>query len=93
MATNLSVNLPNLQLAHTGVGRIMLLHRNVPGVLARADALIEEHGLNVDGQVLGTRGQLGYVVTDVSGDLPASLLTALRTLPETIRLTTFPQRR
>jgi D-3-phosphoglycerate dehydrogenase / 2-oxoglutarate reductase len=42
--------------------------------------------------VLATRGELGYVVTDVNGDLPPALLTALAALPETVRLTTFPQR-
>jgi D-3-phosphoglycerate dehydrogenase len=61
----------------------------VPGVLARADALVGEHGLNVDGQVLATRGELGYAVTDVSAALPPDLLAALQALPETVRLTTF----
>jgi D-3-phosphoglycerate dehydrogenase len=72
--------------------RFALLHRNVPGVLARTEVLIAEHGLNVDGQVLATRGEWGYVLTDVSGDLPDALLTSLRALPEAVRLTTFRQR-
>jgi hypothetical protein len=54
--------------------------------------LIGEHGLNVDGQVLATRGQLGHVVTDVNGTMPPSLLASLRSLPETVRLMTFSQR-
>ncbi|GAB3326525.1 phosphoglycerate dehydrogenase [Geodermatophilus aquaeductus] len=90
--TNLSVNLPTVALHGSSVARFALLHRNVPGVLARVDALIGEHGLNVDGQVLATRGELGYAVTDVSGPLPADLLAALETLPEAVRLTTFARR-
>jgi D-3-phosphoglycerate dehydrogenase len=31
-------------------------------------------------------------VTDVNGELPPALLATLRGLPETVRLTTFPQR-
>jgi D-3-phosphoglycerate dehydrogenase len=89
--TTLSVNVPAVALHGSSVARFALLHRNVPGVLARADALIGGHGLNVDGQVLATRGELGYVVTDVSGVIPPALLDALRTLPETVRLTTFAQ--
>ncbi|MGY1807007.1 phosphoglycerate dehydrogenase [Blastococcus sp. SYSU D00669] len=88
--TTLSVNLPAVALHGASAARFALLHHNVPGVLARADALVGEHGLNVDGQVLATRGQLGYVVTDVNGPLPDALLTALRAMPETVRLTTFP---
>src|SRR3954454_4365758 len=91
--TTLSVNLPAVALHGSSAARFALLHRNVPGVLARADALIGEHDLNVDGQVLATRGELGYVVTDVSGKLPPALLTALRALPEAVRLTTFAQGR
>ena len=90
--TTLSVNLPAVALHGSSAARFALLHRNVPGVLARADALVGEHGLNVDGQVLATRGEHGYVVTDVSGELPPALLDALRALPETVRLTTLPGR-
>ncbi|SDF39317.1 D-3-phosphoglycerate dehydrogenase [Blastococcus fimeti] len=86
--TTLSVNLPTVALHGRSVERFGLLHRNVPGVLARVDALVGEHGLNVDGQVLATRGELGYVVTDVSAELPPGLLAALRALPESVRLTT-----
>jgi D-3-phosphoglycerate dehydrogenase / 2-oxoglutarate reductase len=87
--TNLSVNLPTVALHGSSAARFSLLHRNVPGVLARVDALVGEHGLNVDGQVLATRGELGYAVTDVSGPLPPDLLTALEALPEAVRLTTL----
>jgi D-3-phosphoglycerate dehydrogenase / 2-oxoglutarate reductase len=64
----------------------------VPGVLARVDALVGEHGLNVDGQVLATRGEFGYVVTDVNQGMAAALLASLRALQETVRLTTLSPR-
>ncbi|RBY81303.1 phosphoglycerate dehydrogenase [Blastococcus sp. TF02-09] len=86
--TTLGVNVPTVVLHGQSAARFALLHRNVPGVLARVDALVGEHGLNVDGQVLATRGELGYVLTDVNEELPAGLLEALRSLPESLRLTT-----
>jgi D-3-phosphoglycerate dehydrogenase len=88
--TTLSVNLPTVVLHGSSAARLALLHRNVPGVLARADALIGEHGLNVDGQVLATRGELGYAVTDINGSPPPALLDSLRDMPETVRLTQLP---
>jgi D-3-phosphoglycerate dehydrogenase len=90
--TTLSVNLPTVALHGSSAARFALLHRNVPGVLARVDALVGEHGLNVDGQVLATRGELGYAVTDVGAALSPELLAALRALPESVRLTTFGSR-
>jgi D-3-phosphoglycerate dehydrogenase len=42
--------------------------------------------VNVEAQLLGTRGEVGYVVTDVSATYTAEMLEQLRALPETIRL-------
>src|SRR5690625_6813162 len=54
-ATTLSVNLPNLALqAVPGSDRITHLHRNVPGVMARMNQILAEHGVNIDGQLLAT---------------------------------------
>jgi len=86
-STTLSVNFPNLALdARTGAHRIVHLHRNTPGVLAGINRVLADHGVNIEGQLLSTRGDLGYVVTDVGSDLPGSVAETLRTMPETIRL-------
>ncbi|MFC8599632.1 MULTISPECIES: phosphoglycerate dehydrogenase [unclassified Isoptericola] len=85
-STTLSVNLPNLQLAHTGVGRIMLLHRNVPGVLAAVNQVFADHGANIEAQMLATRGEIGYVVTDISDVTQRGASAKLQAMPSTIRL-------
>ncbi|MCK9795555.1 phosphoglycerate dehydrogenase [Isoptericola sp. 4D.3] len=85
-STTLSVNLPNLQLAHTGVGRIMLLHRNVPGVLARVNQVFADHGANIEAQMLATRGEIGYVVTDISDVTQRGASAKLQAMDSTIRL-------
>src|SRR5690606_41437577 len=65
-STTLSVNLPNLALEQAGGRhRFAHLHRNTPGVLAAVNQTLAEHGVNIAGQLLATRGDLGYVVTDV----------------------------
>ncbi len=85
-STTLSVNLPNLQLEHTGVGRIAHLHRNVPGVLAAVNQVFAEHGANIVGQVLATRGDIGYVVTDIADVTQRGASAKLQALDSTIRL-------
>ena len=70
----------------TGVHRIAHLHRNTPGVLAAMNATLAEHGVNIEGQLLATRGELGYVVTDVGSDVAADALEALARMPQTVRL-------
>jgi D-3-phosphoglycerate dehydrogenase len=86
-STTMSVNLPQVQ-ADDGTGRYRILHvhHNVPGVLATMNGVLADFGVNIEGQVLSTRGQLGYVVTDAGGPLSAALLDKLESLPETVRL-------
>jgi D-3-phosphoglycerate dehydrogenase len=86
-STTLSVNLPNLALEQTpGVHRLAYLHRNVPGVLAAVNATLAEHGVNIEGQLLATRGEIGYVVTDAGSPVDDAAVTALRSRPESVRL-------
>ena len=89
-STNLSVNLPNLSLDHTsGITRLAYLHKNTPGVLASVNNIFAELGANIESQLLATRGENGYVVTDIGSDidpqefqnrLDASLSIKLRVL-------------
>lgn len=85
-STTLSVNLPNLALEHTGASRIAYLHRNVPGVLAKVNQILAAHDVNIEGQLLGTRGDIGYVVTDAGSDVSADAIAELERLEATVRL-------
>jgi D-3-phosphoglycerate dehydrogenase / 2-oxoglutarate reductase len=86
-SSTMSVNLPHLQLpVRPDTHRIVHLHRNVPGVLATINGLLAENKVNIEGQLLGTRGELGYVITDVAVDYPAELGRHLGALPDTVRL-------
>jgi len=85
--TTLSVNLPPVALPLTpGAQRLLLLHRNTPGVLAAVNGVLAEHGINVEGQVLGTRGPLGYALTDIGALQDQEVVKALEAMPETVRL-------
>jgi D-3-phosphoglycerate dehydrogenase len=85
--STMSVNLPHLQLPERpGTHRIVHLHHNVPGVLATINGLLADNKVNIEGQLLGTRGELGYVITDVAVDYPAGVPDELAAMPETVRL-------
>jgi len=86
-ATALSVNLPGVALPQNpGSHRLMIIHRNVPGALATINGVFAEHKVNVEAQLLGTRGEIGYVVTDTAAEYTPEILDELRALGETIRL-------
>jgi D-3-phosphoglycerate dehydrogenase len=88
-ATSLSVNLPTIALPVTaGTHRLVHLHHNVPGVLASIDRVLAEHGVNIEGQLLRTRDQYGYVLTDIVPRYNKDVLAELCAMPVTIRLRT-----
>jgi D-3-phosphoglycerate dehydrogenase len=85
--TTMSVNLPHLALPQRPDShRIAHLHHNVPGVLSAINGILAEHKVNIEGQLLGTRGDLGYVLTDVAVDYPPAVLDELTSLEETVRV-------
>jgi D-3-phosphoglycerate dehydrogenase len=89
-ATSLSVNLPGVALPVVpGTHRLVHLHQNVPGVLAKINQLLAEHDANIEGQLLGTRDELGYVLTDIGTEYTAGMLARLRAMDVTIRLRTI----
>jgi D-3-phosphoglycerate dehydrogenase len=88
-ATALSVNLPGVALPVVpGTHRLVHLHQNVPGVLATINQLLAEHDANIEGQLLGTRDELGYVLTDIGTEYTAGMLARLAEMDVTIRLRT-----
>ena len=90
-ATPMCVNLPTLDLPVTPkASRLLYIHHNVPGVLAEVNSLVADHGMNIEAQLLGTRDQTGYVVTDVATEPPDDLLRALEELDATVRLRLIP---
>ncbi|AXT86490.1 phosphoglycerate dehydrogenase [Aeromicrobium sp. A1-2] len=86
-STSLSVNMPEINLPGDSTKhRLALVHRNAPGVLATINGLLGEHGVNIEAQSLSTRGEIGYVLTDVADEVGPDVLKELAGLPETVRL-------
>ena len=84
--TSASVNLPVIQPGERkGMHRLAHIHENTPGMLARINELFAKHGINITGQHLETRGEIGYAVIDVDDDKGPAVAPKLAALPGTIR--------
>ena len=85
--TTLSVNLPSVALpASPDMSRVIHVHLNMPGVLAQVNSILAGHQVNVEGQLLNTRGEYGYLITDIRGDYSDEVLDQLRAMSQTVRL-------
>ena len=89
-ATGMCVNLPGVTTEAAQGVRVLHLHRNVPGVLARLNQTFADHGANITYQSLATRGEYGYVVTDLA-NLTGALADELSAMPETVRVRVLDQ--
>jgi len=86
-STSLSVNMPQVALPPpAGTHRLAHLHHNVPGVLAEINSVLADHQVNVEAQLLGTRGDLGYALTDIGIDYADAVVARLREMTATVRL-------
>ncbi len=82
--TTLSVNFPQLQLLpKDNSHRFLHLHRNVAGVMAEIGDILRN--INIVGQALDTRGELGYVISDVEREYDQEVIDKLKNVPGTIR--------
>lgn len=81
-----AVNFPEVALpAHTGRCRLLHIHRNVPGVLARVNERFSAAGINIAAQYLRTNEEVGYVVIDVDTAASKIALDELSAIDGTIR--------
>lgn len=85
-STTSAVNFPDVALPeHAGRSRLLHIHRNVPGVMARVNERLSSAGINIAAQYLRTNGDVGYVVIDVEDATRSAALDALCQVPDTIR--------
>jgi len=83
-----AVNFPEVSLPeHATSRRLLHIHRNVPGMLMAINELFSKSGVNVDAQYLQTRGQVGYVVIDITAEETQAeqIKEGLANIPGTLR--------
>lgn len=84
--TMLSVNFPNIQFSkQKNFHRLIHIHKNVPGILAKINGILGKSNINIEGQYLKTNENIGYVITDVNKKYPLSVISELKKIPETIK--------
>jgi len=85
-STASAVNFPEVSLPeHPGKCRLLHIHQNIPGVLARINERFSRAGINIAAQYLQTTELVGYVVIDVDATASQIALDELNGIEGTIR--------
>jgi D-3-phosphoglycerate dehydrogenase len=85
-----SVNFPNIQLPFLqDAHRLIHIHMNEPGVLAKINLVLANYEINIVGQYLKTNEKIGYVITDIDKAYSPDAIDALKSIPGTIGFRTL----
>ncbi|MBK9509731.1 MAG: phosphoglycerate dehydrogenase [Cytophagaceae bacterium] len=81
-----SVNFPEVQLPVLhGSHRLLHIHKNVPGILAKLNNIFAKHDINITGQYLKTAEEVGYVIVDIEKSYSKEMIQEIKALEETIK--------
>jgi D-3-phosphoglycerate dehydrogenase len=85
-STTGSVNLPEVQLPLlSGSHRLLHVHQNVPGILAKLNNIFARYSVNITGQYLKTTDDVGYVIMDVAKTYDIGFVQEIKEMEATIK--------
>lgn len=85
-STYAGVNFPEVQLPKlTDSHRLLHIHHNVPGIMAKLNAIFAKYNININGQYLKTNETIGYVIVDIEKNYTDEFIQELKDIEGTIR--------
>jgi D-3-phosphoglycerate dehydrogenase len=86
-----SVNFPTIESTpsddvHT---RLIMINRDVPGMIGFASQMIGTHGINISSYLNGSNGSVGYNIIDLASPIPDSVVQEIAAHKDVIRMRTI----
>lgn len=79
-----SVNFPNCSLPENNVGRITIMHKNIPNVIAKfTDAL---SSVNISDMINKSKGDIAYTIINTDHEITDDIVAKLNDIEEVIKL-------
>ena len=69
-----SVNFPAVTMERSGMARIVILHKNIPNMLASISTALSATGLNIENMANRSKGEYACTLVDVNEVVPASAI-------------------
>ena len=84
-----SVNYPDISMARTDGGRILVLHRNLPNILSSITSLISSVGINIDHMANRSKGDYACTIVDTPTHLDDNIIDMISRGENVIRAVRF----
>lgn len=81
-----SVNLPTLVQEWSGVSRLCIIHRNVPGAIANITGILSKDGVNVENMTNKSKKDYAYTIVDVGSRVGDNVADEIRALDGVLRV-------
>ena len=81
-----SVTLPAVSMTPSGVMRLCILHKNVPGMLANITTLFGRDGVNVENLSNKSKGDWAYTMVDLAAHIGDDVLQDVRAMEHVVRV-------
>ena len=81
-----SVNMPDLVLDRTGIVRICIIHRNLPGMLTTLLPIFAKDQVNIENMTNKSRGEYAYSVFDLNTQVDEKVVEELNAVEGVLRV-------
>ena len=81
-----SVNMPDLHLDRSGIARICIIHRNLPGMLTTLLPIFAKDQVNIENMTNKSRGEYAYSVFDLNTEVDEAVIEELRNVEGVLRV-------
>lgn len=81
-----SVNLPDLHLDRSGIARICIIHRNLPGMLTTLLPIFAKDQVNIENMTNKSRGEYAYSVFDLNTEVDDAVVAELKAVDGVLRV-------
>ena len=72
-----SVNYPNIDMAKQAKTRILVLHENIPNILAQISAVLSGNGANIESMLNRSKGANACSVLDTNDDVTDAMIEGI----------------
>ena len=81
-----SVNLPEITLGAPEGSRVLVIHKNLPGIVSNVSTLVSGRGINIQYMLNKSRGDMAVTVLELSQQPDDTLLAAMGKLNNVVRV-------
>ena len=81
-----SVNMPEVMLDRSGIVRICIIHRNLPGMLTTLMPIFVKDNVNIENMTNKSRGEYAYSVFDLNTEVDESVVRDLESVEGVLRV-------